>query len=493
MKTKIDLKGNSPDILFIIPPVLRFLKRSSSSFPLGLGYIVSYLKKYNICAEIYNADIYQGPPNGRHNLFTRMYSFLKRRMYSDSYNVDFARRWPSYYYEVNNLGNLIWSEARDVLIRKTPKIIGISSKVVDIPSTITLANIAKEILPAVKVVVGGPSAITCSEYLMENKSIDYLVNGEGEETMSELASHIIDNTNNVLVCDIKGVTYRDNEKIVTNPPRQLITNLDDIPFPDREAMFMVDVNYKFKYIYSVEDILSTRGCPYPCSFCAAQAAWGTKKPRVRSIDNIISELKYLKMAFNQTNFIFWDDLFTINRGRTIKLCLEIIENKLDIKWLCLVRIDKIDAELLELMKKAGCYEIQVGIESGNNRILKYIGKGFDLETILKQVPIIKKSGINWRIFLIIGFPTETKEEIEDTLNLISQIKPTFVDLSMFCPYPGTDLFYHLKKQGVLSRDFMKSDMWYPYVTYTGTMSNEEFKKTAFDALKYVDEYNNAVR
>lgn len=480
----------NPEVLFVIPPFLRFMNRSSTHFPLGLGYISAYLKnKQNIHAEIYNADIYQSPSKIK-GIVTSLHKFLNMKFFSYSDSVDFAEKWPEYYNKVYDTDNQIWNEVKSVLKKVNPIIVGIGSKVVDIPSTVVLANIVKDILPETKVIVGGASAITCSEYLMVNNSIDYLVNGEGEETMIELATLIIKNSNNNQIKNIKGITYRDNSnKIIINPPRALIQNLDEIPFPDRESMFIVDKNNQFKYIDAFEDILTTRGCPFPCRFCAAQKVWGTKKPRFRSIDNIIQELKYLKTTFNQRYFIFWDDLFTINRDRTIELCQKIIENKLNIKWLCLVRIDKIDAELLEIMKKAGCYEIQIGIESGNDRVLSYIGKGINLEIIRKQIPIIKKSGLNWLCFLIIGFPTETKEEIKDTLNFISEIKPTSVVLSMFSPYPGTEFFYELKKQGLIGKDFMKSDLCYPYITYTGTMSNEEFKKIAFKSLRYVDMYN----
>lgn len=480
----MDDRNKNLDVLFIIPPVLRFMARSSDSFPLGPGYIVSYLKDHDINSGIYNADIHQK----RQDLFRKACRFIERKFFPFSYNVEYARKWPDYYRHVNDVDNSIWNEVREVLRKLEPGIIGIGSKVVDIPSTIILTRIVKETLPSAKVVIGGPSAITCPEYLMENSQVDYLVNGEGEETMLELATCIINN--NARVREIKGITYRDGTgKIVTNPPRPLIQDLDDIPFPDRRSMFVVD-NGELRYINVSSDVLTSRGCPFGCRFCAAYEAWGTKRPRFRSIENIVRELKYLKTNFDQDNFIFWDDLFTVDRERTIQLCQKIIEEKLDIRWVCLVRIDLLDIELLEIMKKAGCYEIQIGIESGNDRILKYIRKGIDLLTIREQIKIIKQSGIDWRIFLIIGFPTETREEIMDTLDLISEIDPTYVDLSMFCPYPGTGFFFDLQKKGLLGKDLMRSDMWYPYVTYTGTMSNEEFEKIAFKALKYVDDFNN---
>ena len=473
-------------VLFIIPPVLRFLKKSSSHLPLGCGYMVSYLKKHGINSLIYNADRYRETSAER---LSAVYNFLKAKVFgTTSFNVDFAKKWPMFYSKVNELQGPVWNEVRRTLKMLNPKIVGISSKVVDIPSTFILANVVKETLPKASVVVGGPSASTCTEYLMQQGSIDFLVLGEGEEAMLELAEYIINKPYGLEPKDIRGLTYRDGGKVVSTQRRPLIENLNDIPFPDRESMFVINAGGSIEYVHECRDVLMSRGCPYPCTFCGAFEAWGSRKPRFRSIDNVIAELKYLKNVFNQRYFIFWDDLFTVSRNRTMEFCEKIMQNNLDIKWTCVTRLNTLDSELLEYMKRAGCVEVQIGIESGNDRILKYIKKGLTLELIRRQTAVINKSGINWRIFLIIGFPTETMEEMGDTLKLISEINPTFVDLSIFSPYPGTDLYYELKEKGSLGKDFMKSDMWYPYNNYTGTMTNEEFQKFAFNAFKYVDGY-----
>ncbi|NTU89707.1 MAG: radical SAM protein [Actinobacteria bacterium] len=481
------------DVLFVIPPVLKFIAKSSDYYPLGLGYMVSSLRQRGITAEIYNADVYERSPF--ESLGARLSDLvtarLLRRHRRNTFNVDFARSWPTYHENVPDHEHTIWREVRSALKRIRPKIIGISSKVVDIPSTFMLARMVKQILPDTPVIVGGPSAITCSEYLLRNDAIDLLVFGEGEETICELAQAILSGTLGQRRGSILGIGYRaPGGSLVKNGQRPLIQNLDALPFPDRNAVFMIDRRGRTRYVRGYRDVLTSRGCPYQCTFCCAYVAWGSRKPRFRSIVNIVDELEYLYRECNQTNFTLWDDLFTADRRRVIAFCDEIAKRKLDFTWLCLSRINTIDEELLRTMKSAGCREIQIGIESGSNRLLTFIRKDITRAMIFEKVPILQRAGIPWRIFLIIGFPTETRAEMDETMSLIEEMKPTYVDLSLFCPYPGTELHRNLRESGKLGDEFMKSDMWYPYNNYTSTMSDSDFQAYAFRALKMVDDYND---
>jgi len=278
-------------------------------------------------------------------------------------------------------------------------------------------------------------------------------------------------------------------KVVTTQPRALIEDLDMIPFPDRKSMFRIDRNGRMSHIEENHDVITSRGCPYLCKFCACYEVWQTRKHRMRSVGNIISELKYLIEEHGEKSFIFWDDLFTVDRSRIVELCNAFINAGMDIDWVCLVRLNTIDRELLALMKKAGCREVQVGIESGNDRVLKYIKKGLTLKKIRERVPMIEEAGIDYGIFLIVGFPTETKEEIEDSLAILREMNPTWVNVSIFSPYPGCDFHEELREKGFLGDEYWKADFWYPNNNYTGTMDDAEFKAIAMRALKAGDFYN----
>ena len=481
-------KDHDLDVLFIVPPLFRFIGIDMQSYPLGLGYMVSYLKNANVYAEIYNADYMT-----KSLLQTRMTTFntIISTLLGTSHPIgNIAKKWPIFYSEVNNTDHDVYNDFRIVLKKTNPKIIGISSRIVDIPSTLLLAKIAKEVLPNVKIVIGGASASSSSTYLMKSNNIDFLVIGEGEETILELVTYLLDFKNKVNdLHQIKGIMCRNNGDIIRTESRPLISNLDDIPFPDRNSVFILDKNKVIKYIHQNVDVITSRGCPYLCKFCCAYIVWGTRKPRFRSVGNIIDEIIYLKNTFGQTHFIFWDDLFTSNRNRVIEFCNTIIERQLNITWICLVRINTIDAELLSVMKKAGCVEIQIGIESGNDRILKHINKNITLDQIHQKIPIIRQSGINWLAFFIIGFPSETESEIMDTLNLVNKIKPTSIAISIFSPYPGTEFYSELEEKKILGENVMKSDVWYVQNNFTGTMDDDKFKAIVKKAFEFNDRYN----
>lgn len=471
----------SLEVLFVLPPFFKFMKETFSVFPSGLGSMVARLKEKHISAGIYNADIY--PRSGLSRFFKRLKGLFEYRFYN------LALKWPLLYAKINDSDDNTWREARIVLEKTKPKIVGITCSVVTIPTTLIFAIVVKEVLPNATVVVGGPAATTCSEHLISSDAVDVLVVGEGEDTITELCEYLFAEQHDPSgLGRIKGIIYKSLGGMVVTEPRPLIAEIDDIPFPDREAMFIYD-DGKIRPLLANADILSSRGCPYPCKFCACYKVWGTRKPRVRSVDNVISELKWQIATYGQKNFIFWDDLFTVDRKRVIDFCSKIIADKLEIQWLCLARLNTIDAEMLALMKKAGCVEIQVGIESGNDRVLKHIGKMLTLEMIREKVSIISRSGLDWSIFLIIGFPTETKQEILDTLDLVTEISPTNVFMSIFSPYPGTPFYDDLAEKGLLGKDVIKSDVWYTGNNYTGTMGNEEFSALALHALKLCDKYN----
>lgn len=474
------------DVLLILPPLYVFMKREFPSFRLGPGYLVSYLKERGITSRIYNADIYK--PIHQGNL--TFGSVLKKFIRAIGGYAYFAKHWLNYYDQVNDLDSPVWQDLRIVLRAAKPRVVGISALMITVPSAIVAAKIVREELSGAKVIVGGPAATTCAEELIHNETIDFLVLGEGEDTFTELTSFLLGREGSPECPEgIRGIMYRREKRIVTTPPRPLIADLDSIPFPDRDSMFILGDGGKFQTIRSNEDILTSRGCPYLCKFCCAFVVWGTHKVRFRRVDNILAEIIHLNRTYGQSSFVFWDDTFTVDRERIVELCVKIISSGLDIEWVCLLRLNTIDAELLAIMKRAGCREIQIGIESGNDRILKHIGKDFTVASIFDKLPMIKTSGIELGIFMIIGFPSETRSEMEETLRLIDVIKPAWVSISIFTPYPGTDFFRELKDQGRISGDFMRGDYWYPNNNYTGTMEGAEFKRFAIKALNHGDRYN----
>lgn len=300
------------------------------------------------------------------------------------------------------LENLSIKAIKERIERLAPDVVGISMLAAIARTAVAIAQATKEVDSHIPVVVGGPHATFAYRNLLENYPIDYVVMGEGEETMLKLMQALRDRRE---VEKIKGLAFRQTQDITVTPPRPPITNLDRLPFPARH---LVDYNKYLSHGRPAES-MGSRGCSYRCAYCVSPRLFG--RWRGRSIANIIDELDFLKKHYPKIkSFIFWDDIFTFNRDRTIKLCQALIERGLNhYSWECLARIDQIDSEMLNLMAKAGCTRIKYGIESGSSEILKRIHKNIDLNVAEKAFELTRKAGIEAISFFMIGNPGETME------------------------------------------------------------------------------------
>jgi len=187
------------------------------------------------------------------------------------------------------------------------------------------------------------------------------------------------------------------------------------------------------------NVITGRGCPYSCSYCASKKIWG-QKVRFRTPDNIIKELIHLKRNFNSPLVYFVDDTFTLRKERAKEICRKMINNNLNLKWKCDTRVDCIDYELADLMKKAGCIRIKIGVESGSDRILKEIKKGLTKDKIRKGAEVIKKVSLPLTVYLMAGFPNETNEDIKETIEFAKEIDADYYSLSVVAPYLGTEIY-----------------------------------------------------
>jgi anaerobic magnesium-protoporphyrin IX monomethyl ester cyclase len=278
-------------------------------------------------------------------------------------------------------------------------------------------------------------------FLMKrNKNIDFSIYGDPEFTLRDVAGKIN-------FSKIKGLVYRKDSKIVINPPREPIESLDELPFPARH---LLDVSAYKRLPHELirepcMDVLASRGCPYQCIFCLLNVVWGNRV-RARSPENVVEELKILKSK-GARQIHFHDLTFTINRDWTIKLCKLMIENNLDLIWTCQTRVDKVDLELLKLMKRAGCRSILYGIESLNQDALDNLKKGVTTEDVERALRDTKKAGIETRCSMMLGLPGETKESVEKTIAMLFKWNPAFVQFHTTIAFPGTELYENIDKYG----------------------------------------------
>lgn len=342
--------------------------------------------------------------------------------------------------------------------------------------TIEVVDIVKKIDKNIKVLVGGPHpTIFPEETLKYNPNIDLAVVGEGEITIVELLDAL---ENNKDLSEVKGISYRNEGKVIVNPPRPFIQNIDEIPISARDLLDMNLYRPAPTYYKKLPSfiMLTSRGCPYRCVYCSKISG---KIYRKHSIDRIIKEMKILIDDYGAKEIIFRDDTFTIDKKHIRELCNKIIQEKLNkkIKWTCMTRVDLIDYGLLRLMKKAGCWSIHYGIESGSQRLLDVIQKDITIKQIRDALRWTSKTGIEIKAFFMLGLPTETRKESLQTLRFMKEINPDWVQVTITVPYPGTKLYEIAKKSGTL-----KSLEWENYQTWAGWSDKE---------LVYIPEGRNA--
>ncbi|MCX5719871.1 MAG: radical SAM protein [Nitrospirae bacterium] len=321
-------------------------------------------------------------------------------------------------------------------------LIGISSITSTAPRAFQLAK--KFSSMGIPVVMGGPHAT----FLPEESLIyaDYVVRGEGEETIIELIEHL---ESGIPLHDIKGLSYRKGDAYVHNPDRPLIQDLDSAPIPD------FDLVHNWREKTSIP-ILTSRGCPFGCRFCVVIQMFG-RKYRFKSIDRVIEEIR--EVASKRSHIFFVDDNFAADRERTKALLRRMIAEKIHIEWSAQIRADVArDTELVNLMAQAGCFMVYVGFESINPRTLSLYNKKQTVDDIVECIKTFKNASINIHGMFVLGGDADDIKTIRSTQKFAKRLDIDSVQFLMLTPIPGTPLFEELMQQGrVIHTDWTKYD------------------------------------
>lgn len=316
-------------------------------------------------------------------------------------------------------------------------------------------------------VIGGPHATTLPELTLADPHFDFLVHGEGESPMRQLAR--------VLACGsrdwegIMGLGYKTaNGEVKLNPEAPLIPDLDDLPYPSRHLFALEDYPLFDPTGERMLTVLSSRGCPYSCSFCFKGIVGRTY--RHRSPDNVIGELLQCIERYGVRSFYFIDDLFTIDVRRLEAFCERVIETGLDVRWQCLARVDRVTLPILKKMHQAGCREVHYGIESGNADILKATAKHINLNQVRQAAQWTDDVGIRGKGYFILGLPGDNDATINDTISFAESLPLDEAMFSIATPFPGTGLWQELvrkRPETVFNSDFTKA---YYYNSYTAEIA-----------------------
>jgi radical SAM superfamily enzyme YgiQ (UPF0313 family) len=362
-----------------------------------------------------------------------------------------------------------------------PSVVGITSLTPMIQSTLLAAHVAKEVCPGAAVVLGGPHATFMDqEILNEEAAVDIIVRGEGEQTLLELVD-TIPKPNPKHLDNVAGITFRKNGQTIRTPNRPYIQNLDELPRPAYEHFPLRKYRVSGR---SILPVITSRGCPFQCSFCVSTRMFG-KAFRMRSIKSVMDEIEWLRDTHGADAFTFYDDAFTLDMERALKICDEIKKRKIDLPWNCQSRVDNVSKEVLAKMRAANCEVVYFGVESGCQKILDAVGKKTSIQQNENAIKWAKDAGIFVIISLVIGYPGETTDTLEQTLDLIRRMEPDDAYLCVATPYPGTELYQLIKEKGwKLSRD------WSQYDTTTPVFENPSISKEKILEMrkKFVDDF-----
>jgi len=287
-----------------------------------------------------------------------------------------------------------------------------------------------------KIALVGSQATYFHNKLIKEEGVDFIIRGEPELIIKNLCKEFSKD----YFSRVKGLTWKENEIVKVNPNEAIIENLDSMPFPARDLLpkNYYDITARKK---KVTLALSSRGCPFNCTYCSTRVYNG-KSYRARSAESIQKEFEILRSQ-GYNDVFFFDDLFVANKKRVLEICEKIKDFKM--AWRCESRVDTVDKEMLEKMKKAGCYQIQIGVESGNQRILDNMKKGVKIDQIRQMFKWCNELGIETVAYMILGYPGETKESAMDSIRLMREVKPNFVSFNVFTPIPGSEIYEKMKE------------------------------------------------
>jgi anaerobic magnesium-protoporphyrin IX monomethyl ester cyclase len=322
-------------------------------------------------------------------------------------------------------------------------LIGLSATSFTFNQVLEIARKIKAINRDIIIVIGGSHVSIAMRATLDSPHVDYAVYGEGELTMLEL-TELLEKSREPKLEDltaIKGLIFRDGDKTVVNPKRPRIDSLDKLPFP---AFHLFDMEK-----YGIYPLLTSRGCPFGCSFCAIKAIWGTAW-RFRGSENIVQEIDYARKRFHwgKKPFSIIDDSFNVDPDRVMHFCELVIKRGMNMQWFCWgFRADRVSLALALKMKEAGCIGVSVGIESASNEVLKKIGKKETLEEISRGCQNLARAGIPVDAQFMIGNIGDTFETVKKSIEFAKKHRFSKVAFYLALPYPRTVLWDYAKEKG----------------------------------------------
>ncbi len=457
-------------IILIEPPFYRLYKESYAleMYPLSLGYLAATVKRdTDWDVMVYNSDFV---PDAE--------------MVQLSYVA--GQGYENYLNNLKSQDSKVWQDVRTVIKEYSPDVVGITAKSQNFAAVRIVARIVKECCPVSIVVVGGPHPSMVGPDVLKCPDIDVGAVGEGEKTLVELLERI---SSGFGLDGVAGISFRKSGAVVTNPPRGLIEDLDSLPYPHQYAKYVLKDYDKYPAA-AFKGVFAIRGCPYACSFCGSRYIW-SRSVRFRSPENVAREVQSLReMGLNIIRFD--DDTFGVSKDYIKLLCAELKKRCPGLTWNCELHAKMVNSDILAVMKDAGCYQIQIGIESGDDGMLKKIGKNITIAEAVAANDLIRSFGMECHSFFMVGFPDETVETLANTRKAIESIQSDGLIYSVFTPYPGTDLFEVCRQQGSVGPEYDVAlyNHQSPANHFCPNIPRDDFRAMYAEIAKIVQRKNN---
>lgn len=340
-----------------------------------------------------------------------------------------------------------YEKVSQLAAKLNPQIIAITATTSTIKTALKYMKLIKKLLPNSLYVIGGPHPTFMPREVLNESVLDVVVLGEGEETLVDLTRKYMDK-NSMDLEDIRGIAYQDlyHGNIKFTQPRTLIEDLDSLPLPARHLI-------PFQSYGISKDqsggMITSRGCVFACGYCSSSLIMG-KKFRSRSPANVVDEIEELLYKYKIRDIAFMDDTFMLNKRRANDIAQEIEDRNLDVSFVASSRVDMVDYNLLKKLKHSGMSTLYYGVESGSQRILNLMKKGITLKQAEDAVCSAKDAGLNVLTSFILGYPGETADDINKTIDFSIKLNPDYSQFSILTPFPGTPIYHELNKNGLIS-------------------------------------------
>ena len=365
--------------------------------------------------------------------------------------------------------------------RIAPDFIAMETSTPSIDHDLESVRRIKSMLPGAFVAMMGPHA-TCfhRQILKDHPGVDAVIRGEFEITVRETALAL---KRGAPLSGVAGLTLREGGAVRANPDRPLDFDLDRWPYPDREAVPMEKYQTAQYQGKRGTFMLSSRGCPHRCTFCLWPGTMTGRDFRARDPGAVVDEMEHLVRKYGVDDIYFDDDTMTLSRERLLRICRLIQERDLKVHWIAMGRVDNLDEELLAEMRRAGCDNLYLGVESGSEEILKRLKKGVSLSQVERAFRMARQSGLRTQAFFLLGGPGETKETLKQTIDFAVRLDPDNAQFSAAVPYPGTEMYEESLRKGYLLsgawEDFSARDI----VLETETLSRLDLEKARLEAYR----------